>query len=196
MRRIVYFDRLMHAAGRKRLEQTPGIALTMLERARPAEEIWPALSEAHGYQISSARQELPLHLHGTGDLLSRCPNLLVVSADGAGVDTVDIEACTEAGVLVVNQSGGNKEGVAEHATAMMLSLAKRIGEVDKAMHRDRDWHRNEFIGNDVKGKTVGIIGLGHVGTRLAEICSSAFSMTVVATDPYLDEAEVAARGAR
>jgi D-3-phosphoglycerate dehydrogenase len=196
VRRIVYFDRLMHAAGRAQLEQAPGIALTMLERARPAEALWPVLAEAHGYQISSARQELPLHLHGTGDLLARCPNLLVVSADGAGVDTVDIEACTRAGVLVVNQSGGNKEGVAEHATALMLSLAKRIGETDKAMRRDRDWHRNEFIGNDVLGKTVGIIGLGHIGTRLAEICSSAFSMTVVATDPYLDAAEMARRGAR
>lgn len=196
MRRIVYFDRFTHAAGRAALEQAPEIEFAMLERARAADEIWPLLATAHGYQISSARQELPIHLHGTAEFLSRCPNMLVVSADGAGVDTVDIDACTAAGVMVVNQAGGNSEGVAEHATALMLSLAKRIGETDLALRRDRDWHRNDFIGNNVLGKTVGIIGLGHVGTRLAEICRAAFSMTVVAVDPYLDESEIAARGAR
>jgi len=196
VRRIVYFDRFTHEAGRTRLEEAPGIEFTRLERARPADELWPVLAEAHGYQITSARQELPLHLFANADFLARCPNLLVVSADGAGVDTVDFAACTEAGVMVVNQAGGNREGVAEHATAMMLSLAKRIGETDRAMRRDRDWERNQFIGNDVLGKTVGIIGLGHVGTRLAEICRAAFSMPVVATDPYFSEAEMTARGAR
>lgn len=195
LRRMVYFDLWTHEAGRTMIEQAPGIEMIRLERARPAAEIWPKLAGVHGYQIGSARQELPPHLHGRADFLARCPDLLVISADGAGVDTVDIDACTEAGVLVVNQAGGNREGVAEHALALMLSLAKRIGETDRALRRDRNWHRNDFLGNDIRGKTVGIIGLGNVGGRLASICRGAFDMRVLAYDPYLTETECAARNA-
>jgi len=195
LRRMVYFDLWTHDAGRSVIEQASGIEMTRLERSRPAEELWPRLVGVHGYQIGSSRQELPGHLHGADELLARCPDLLVISADGAGVDTVDIDACTRAGVIVVNQAGGNREGVAEHALALMLSLAKRIGETDRALRRDRNWHRNDYLGNDILNKTVGIIGLGHVGGRLATICRTAFSMRVLAYDPYLTEAEYADRHA-
>ena len=162
------------------VEQASELDVIRLERARPADEIWPHLTGVHGYQIGSARQELPPHLHGTARFLERSPDLLAISADGAGVDTVDIDACTEAGVIVVNQSGGNREGVAEHALALMLSLSKRIGETEHAMRRDRTWHRNDYLGNDILGKTVGIIGLGNVGGRLASICRTSFNMRVIA----------------
>ncbi len=195
LRRMVYFDLWTHDAGRSVIEQAPDIDMIRLERAQPAAELWPRLAGVHGYQIGSARQELPRHLHGTAEFLARCPDLLAVSADGAGVDTVDIDACTKAGVIVVNQSGGNREGVAEHALALMLGLSKRIGETDHALRRDRDWHRNDYLGNDILEKTVGIIGLGNIGTRLASICRSAFNMRVLAYDPYLNEAECVRRGA-
>lgn len=193
VRRMVYFDLWTHEAGRSMIEQAPGIDMVRLERASPAEQIWPRLEGVHGYQIGSARQELPPHLHGAAVFLAHCPDLLVISADGAGVDTIDIQACTAAGVIVVNQAGGNREGVAEHALALMLSLAKRIGETDRALRRDRGWHRNDYLGNDILGKTVGIIGLGNVGGRLASICRNSFNMRVLAYDPYLTETECAAR---
>ena len=77
------------------------------------------------------------------DFLQRAPNLLIVSSNGAGFDPVDVEACTEAGVLVVNQSGGNAHSVAEHALGMLLTLSKRIIEADRALRRERDVNRND-----------------------------------------------------
>ena len=73
----------------------------------------------------------------TADLLKRAPNLLLVSSNGAGFDPVDVDACTAAGVVVVNQSGGNANSVAEHAVGMMLTLSKRIIEADRALRRER-----------------------------------------------------------
>ena len=93
---------------------------------------------------------------------------------------------------MVNQAGGNREAVAEHGLALMLSVAKRIGETDQALRRDRNWHRNEFIGHELQGMTAGIIGLGHTGSRLAELCGGALGMRILAYDPYI-EAECFAR---
>jgi len=107
---------------------------------------------------------------------------------------VDVDACTSAGVIVVNQSGTNKEGVAEHALGLMLSLSKKITISGHAMRRTQDLERRRYVGNDLRGKTVGIIGIGHIGTRLAELCRGLFAMTVLAYDPYLTAEQIAARG--
>ncbi len=128
-------------------------------------------------------------------MLSRTPNLLVASSNGAGYDTIDVDACTRAGVLAVNQAGGNKEGVAEHALGFMLALTKRIGETDRVMRREAGIKRVAYMGHDLLGRTIGIIGLGHVGTRLAELCSGLFRMRVLAHDPYLSAETIASRGA-
>ena len=92
------------------------------------------------------------------DLLRRAPNLLIVSRNGAGFDPVDVDACTAAGVLVVNQSGGNANSVAEHALGMLLTLSKRILEADRALRREANVNRNALIGNEAQGKTIGIVG--------------------------------------
>src|ERR687888_541255 len=92
--------------------------------------------------MKSRRDELARHFHVDKDLLKRTPNLLIVSSNGAGFDPVDVNACTEAGVLVVNQSGGNANSVAEHALAMLLTLSKRIIESDRVLRRDRNINRN------------------------------------------------------
>ena len=112
-------------------------------------------------------------------------SLLIVSSNGAGYDTINLKACTDAGVLALNQAGGNKEAVAEHALAMMLNLTKRIIEADRASRRDKNLNRQPLIGHDLFGKTVGIVGLGNVGKRLAELCRGLFSMRVLAYDPYV-----------
>src|SRR3979411_2921319 len=128
------------------------------------------------------------------DVVRRAPNLLIVSSNGAGYDPVDVEACTEAGVVVVNQSGGNAHSVAEHALAMLLTLSKRIIQADRALRRDPNVNRNALIGTEAQGKTIGVVGLGHVGRRIAALCSGLLGMKVLAYDPYLSAAEMAARG--
>jgi D-3-phosphoglycerate dehydrogenase len=128
-------------------------------------------------------------------LLARTPDLLVVSSSGAGYDTVDVDACTRAGVLAVNQAGGNAESVAEHVLGMLLCLTKRIVESDRRMRRAAGIRRLDYMNSEALGKTVGIVGLGHVGTRIAELCGGLFRMRVLACDPYLSAGEIRARGA-
>ena len=173
----------------------PDVVVRKLENNSPTDEADRVLAEAHAYQIGSARDEISETYHVTDGLLARAPNLLMVSTNGAGYDTVDLEACNRAGVLAVNQAGGNKEAVAEHALGMMIILGKRIVEADRAMRRDAGLDRNVYMGRDLLGKTVGIIGLGHVGSRLAELCKGLFQMRVLACDPLLDAATIKARGA-
>ena len=168
--------------------------LDRLENESPDEVSAPILAAAHAYQIGAARDELAGHFHVHADLLRRAPNLLIVSSNGAGFDPVDVDACTAAGVLVVNQSGGNAHSVAEHALGMMLTLSKRIIEADRALRRDANVNRNALMGTEMQGKTIGIIGIGNVGRRIAELCKGLFGMKVLAYDPYLSAAEIAARG--
>src|SRR5208282_5467281 len=118
----------------------------------------PVLSAAHAYQTSSTRDELARHYHTSADFLHKTPNLLVVSTNGAGYDTVDVKACTERGILVLNQSGGNAEAVAEHVVGMMLCLVKRVGECDRALRAGTFTKRIDFMGREAFGKTIGIIG--------------------------------------
>ena len=114
------------------------IRLDMLEQKSPDDAALQILSAAHAYQMSSARDELAPHYHARAELLGRTPNLLIVSTNGAGYDTVDVNACTERGVLVVNQSGGNAEAVAEHVLGMMLCLVKRVPELGSRAARRHD----------------------------------------------------------
>ncbi len=176
------------------LKRDGDINLTRLENDASPAIADPVLKTAHAYQCGASRQELAQQFHVTKELLARCPNLLVVSSHGAGYDTVDVDACTDAGILVLNQSGGNAQSVAEHALGMMLSLSKKIVQVDKALRRGGLSDRAAFKGTEVYGKTVGIIGLGNVGRRLAAMCKAALNMRVLAYDPYLDAATISARG--
>ncbi|MGH7210018.1 MAG: NAD(P)-dependent oxidoreductase, partial [Acetobacteraceae bacterium] len=171
------------------------VTLERLENETPEAEAAPVLAAAHAYQIGAARDEIAPRWHVTEALLARAPNLLAVSSNGAGYDTIDVAACTRAGLLAVNQAGGNREAVAEHALGMMLALAKRIVESDRAMRRAPGIVRNDYMGHDIHGRTVGIIGIGHIGSRIAELCGGLFAMKVLAYDPYLDAAQIAARGA-
>ncbi|TMI98299.1 MAG: hydroxyacid dehydrogenase [Alphaproteobacteria bacterium] len=185
VKRVFYVKYLAHTIYADILKTRSDIRLDKLENDSADDIAAPVLAGAHAYQIGSARDELAKRYHADRDLLRRTQSLLIVSTNGAGYDTVNLKACTDAGVLVLNQAGGNKEAVAEHALAMMLSLTKRIIETDRAMRRDKDLDRNLFIGHDLRYKTVGIIGLGNVGKRLAELCRGLFSMRVLAYDPYV-----------
>lgn len=195
-KRVFYVKYLAHPIYVDILKARGDVRLDRLENDSPEDVFAPVLAAAHAYQIGAARDELAPHFHVHAALLKRTPNLLIVSSNGAGFDPVDVEACTAAGVLVVNQSGGNAHSVAEHALAMMLTLSKRIIQSDRRLRRERDVNRNDLIGNEVQGKTIGIVGLGNVGRRIAALCNTLLGMTVLAYDPYLAADEMAARGGR
>ncbi len=195
VKRAFYVNRVNAPIFLEMLAQRADIQVDKLVNDSPADEVEAVLSRAHAFQIGSSRQELVRKFHGTAALLERTPNLVLLSTTGAGYDTVNLEDCTRAGVAAVNQAGGNKEGVAEHVMAMMLSLSKRLMLADHLMRNGADYDRREFMGDDVTGRTIGIIGIGNVGSRLAELCRGLFRMRVLAYDPYLTQAEIAARGA-
>jgi D-3-phosphoglycerate dehydrogenase len=195
-KRVFYVKYLAHPIYADMLRARADVRLDRLENESAQEVFTPILSEAHAYQIGAARDELAPHFHVDADLLQRAPNLLIVSSNGAGFDPVDVEACTGAGVLVVNQSGGNAHSVAEHVLGMMLTLSKRIIEADRTLRRERGVNRNDLMGSEVQGRTVGIVGIGNVGRRIAELCKGLLGMKVLAYDPYLSREEIASRGAK
>ncbi|MCP1837314.1 D-3-phosphoglycerate dehydrogenase [Bradyrhizobium sp. USDA 4524] len=193
-KRVFYVKYLAHEIYVDILKKRPDVRLDRLENETPEATFAPVLADAHAYQIGAARDELAPHFHAHAELLKRAPNLLIVSSNGAGFDPVDVDACTAAGVLVVNQSGGNANSVAEHALGMMLTLSKRIIQSDRRLRREANVNRNDLIGNELKEKTVGIVGLGNVGRRIAELCKGLLHMKVIAYDPYLTADEMAKRG--
>lgn len=193
-KRVFYVKYLAHEIYTEILKTRPDVRLDRLENDSPDAVAAPILSAAHAYQIGAARDELAPHFHVHQDLLKRAPNLLIVSSNGAGFDPVDVDACTTAGVLVVNQSGGNANSVAEHALAMLLTLSKRILESDRVLRREANVNRNALIGNEAQGKTIGIVGIGNVGRRIAELCKGLLHMKVIAYDPYLTAEQIADRG--
>ena len=197
MKKLVYFERWVAPIAGEILGTQPDIDIVRMECASEARN-WQALGAAHGYQALT-RPESKKAPRGEqwlpdSNLLERSPKLLAVCVAGAGADVVDIDACTRAGVIVCNQSGSGRESVAEHALAMILALSKRIGVADRVMRRELGYTQLTFQGNDVFGKTLGVIGFGQIGSRLAEMCRAALGMTILAHDPYLDAAQIAARG--
>ncbi|HXT82108.1 MAG TPA: NAD(P)-dependent oxidoreductase [Acetobacteraceae bacterium] len=193
-KRVFYVNNVSAQVYLDILGKRPDIQVDKLTNDSPDEVAEPVLDQAHAYQIGSSRQELAMKFQGYAPLLARCPNLVVLSTNGAGFDTVNLVDATAHGIAVVNQAGGNKEGVAEHVMAMMLALSKRIMLSDHAMRSGQSYDRRDFMGDDVQGRTIGIIGIGHVGSRVAELCRGLFQMRVLAFDPYLSAADVRARG--
>ncbi|HTO11753.1 MAG TPA: hydroxyacid dehydrogenase [Candidatus Binatia bacterium] len=133
----------------------------------------------------------------TESLMAACPSLRVVGRHGVGLDTVDIPAATRLGVAVVHAPGSNSQAVAEHALMLMLVCVKRALAQDR-MTRAGDWsgRRGGVVPahTELGGKTLGIVGIGNVGRRVAKFCG-ALGMTVLAYDKYVPAAEIRARGA-
>ena len=195
IKRVAFFERWLDPVAEQILSDCPAIALTRLGFDDPVDANRDILRRMHGYQVAT-RGDMRGPWLADAALIEACPELLAVQSTGAGFDVIDVAACTRAGIAVCNQAGSNKEAVAEHTLGMMLGLSKRIAVADKGLRTAAGVERYEQIGNDIHGKTIGLIGLGHIGTRVAEICSTLFGMEVLACDPFLSEETVAARGAR
>jgi D-3-phosphoglycerate dehydrogenase len=125
----------------------------------------------------------------TSALLAAAPRLRIVGRAGTGVDNIDVPAASGRGILVVNAPGANSISVAEHACALILALARMVPAADHAM-KDARWEKKKFLGSEVRGKTLGIAGLGRIGQEVAQR-ARAFGMRVIAHDPFISK-EVAA----
>jgi D-3-phosphoglycerate dehydrogenase len=137
------------------------------------------LATADALLVRSAVQVNP-------SVLEKAPRLRVIGRAGVGVDNVDLDAATQAGVLVMNTPGGNAISVAEHTLAMMLAMARHIPQAD-ASTRAGKWEKKKFMGNELRGKTLGIVGLGSIGREVVKR-ARAFEMRIVAHDPYVTSA--------
>src|SRR5262245_6964967 len=129
----------------------------------------------------------------TESLLLACPHVRVIGRHGAGLDIVDIPAATRLGVAVVHAPGSNAQSVAEHALSVMLGCGQRTLLIDKAT-RAGDWAARGGGNTELYGKTLGVVGVGHVGRRVAKF-AGALGMKVLAYDKYVPADEIRKRGA-
>src|SRR5437870_4476294 len=121
----------------------------------------------------------------TEAMLEAAPRLRVIGRAGAGVDTIDVAAATARGIVVVNAPGGNAVAAAEHTLALMFALARRITPADASLKRGES-ARSRYIGSELTGKTLGLIGLGRVGSEVARRAQG-LDMRVLVYDPYVPD---------
>jgi D-3-phosphoglycerate dehydrogenase len=142
------------------------------------EELLERIAEYDGLIIRSATKV-------TADVIERAENLKAIGRAGIGVDNIDIEAATKRGVLVANAPESNTVAAAEHTLGLMLAAARRIPAADSSL-REGEWKRSAFNGVEVSEKTLGLVGLGHVGAIVAR-GATGMGMQVLAYDPYVSE---------
>lgn len=119
----------------------------------------------------------------TKDIIEAADKLKIIGRAGVGLDNVDVEAASKRGIIVMNAPGGNTISTAEHTMSMILALSRNIPQADSSVKQNR-WERKRFMGVELYGKRLGIIGLGRVGTEVAKRALS-FGMKISAYDPYL-----------
>ena len=176
-------------------DELPAAAFEQLRRpgweviatfGRPREELTRALAGADALVVRSATRV-------TSDLIGEAPRLRVIARAGTGVDTIDVDAATERGILVINAPGANPVSVAELTMAFILALARRVPAADASMKAGQ-WEKKKFTGGEVLGRTLGLVGFGRIGQEVA--CrAQAFGMNVIAFDPYLSPEAMADAGA-
>ena len=193
--RVVRFALVVDPRFDERLRSEPDIDFVVAPRPKTPEDVVAALKDADLYHAASTRDEMSAHTFVTADFLQRFPNLLAVSTYGAGYDSVDVAACTRAGVAVMCQAGANSDSVAEHTIGLILSIVHRIGESDRRMRVERLTTRESVMGREAKGMTLGLVGIGNIGTKVARL-ARALGLEVIATDPFVEPEEIRQRGAR
>ena len=128
------------------------------------------------------------------EVLAQAPFLKVIGRAGVGVDNVDVKAATAAGVLVMNTPGGNAVSVAEHTIGLMLAMARSIPQASASTKAGK-WEKKKFMGNELRGKTLGIVGLGSIGREVVRR-ARAFEMRIVASDPFVNSVTASELGVR
>jgi D-3-phosphoglycerate dehydrogenase len=127
-------------------------------------------------------------------LLEKAHKLKIIAKHGVGYDNIDVAAASEKHIVVVNTPESNAESVAEHDLGLMLSLAKKITVCDRVLREGRLGSREYYNGTELKDKTLGLVGMGRIGTTLARQCQAAFAMNVIGYDPYVPAEKAQALG--
>jgi D-3-phosphoglycerate dehydrogenase / 2-oxoglutarate reductase len=183
-RPIVLVTEQLSPAGIALLE--PGFEVRYADGADRA-ELLRALADADAVIVRSATTI-------DAEAIAHAPRLRVVARAGVGLDNIDLDAATKAGVMVVNAPSSNIVSAAEHAIALLLSSARHVPQAVASL-RDGRWRRAEFTGAELQGKVAGLLGLGRIGVLVAERLA-AFGMTIIAYDPYVAAARAAQLGVR
>ena len=167
------------------LQQRPEFQVTVLPKRLSEAELLPIVSDVAAMVVRSETKV-------TRKVIEAAPQLRVVGRAGVGVDNIDVEAATQRGVVVMNTPGGNTISTAELSFAMLLSLARKVPQAHGSMAAGK-WDRKQFQGAEVFGKTLGVLGMGRIGSEVAKR-ALAFGMKVLAYDPFLTEARARAIG--
>lgn len=174
MYRILVADKIAEA-GLKRLEETPAVEFHVKHGLSPA-ELATTIGDYDGMLIRSS-------VSVTADVLARPGRLTAIARAGVGVDNVDLDAATRAGILVLNTPDANTISTAEHTITVMLALHRRVPEAHEHV-RSGQWKRSELQGSQVAGRTLGIVGFGRIGRAVARR-ALALEMDVIAFDPFV-----------
>src|SRR5512145_1865191 len=175
MVKVLISDKLSPAA--VQIFRDRGIEVDFKPGLKPA-ELREIIAPYDGLAVRSATKV-------TRELLDVAPKLKVVGRAGIGVDNVDVTSATAAGVVVMNTPYGNAITTAEHAIAMMFALARQIPEASASTKAGK-WEKNRFMGVELTGKTLGLVGCGNIGSIVADRANG-LRMKVVAYDPFLSE---------
>ena len=151
----------------------------------PAEKLVAELGGAAGLVVRSSTQ-------ATREVIAAGPSLKVIGRAGAGVDNIDVKAATERGIVVLNTPGANAEGAGELAVGMMFALARDLSRADSTM-KAGSWDKKSFNGCELLGKTLGLLGIGNVGS-IVGARALALGMKVLAYDPYVSADKAASLG--
>lgn len=166
------------AKGIALLQQRPEFEVEVLPKRLSEDELLPLVKDVAALVVRSETKV-------SRKIIEAAPALRVVGRAGVGVDNVDVEAATERGVVVMNTPGGNTVSTAELTFTMLLSLARKVPQAYASMV-DGKWDRKQFQGTELAGKTLGVLGLGRIGTEVARR-AVAFGMKVVGYDPFQSE---------
>ena len=167
------------------LQQRPEFEVVVLPKRLSEAELLPVVKDVVAMVVRSETKV-------TRKVIEAAPQLRVVGRAGVGVDNVDVEAATQRGVVVMNTPGGNTVSTAELSFAMILSLARKVPQAYASMAAGK-WDRKQFQGTELAGKTLGVLGLGRIGSEVAKR-ALAFGMRVLGYDPFLTEARAKALG--
>lgn len=180
--RILVADDIAEA-GVRILEQAGEVEV---RTGRSPEELRESVAEVDAIVVRSATKV-------TGEIIEAARRLRIIARAGVGVDNVDVEAATRLGVLVVNSPAGNTLAAAEHTMALLMAAARNVPQAHAAM-RTGQWDRGRFIGRQLFGKTLGIVGFGRIGREVAAR-ARALGMRILCHDPFVSEERIEAEGA-
>ncbi|MCE5213662.1 MAG: phosphoglycerate dehydrogenase [Methanobacterium sp.] len=170
----------------KGIDELKDIAEVVVQTDITKEELINVIEDFDGIVVRSRTKV-------TKDVIEASRKLKIIARAGVGVDNVDVKAATEKGIMVVNAPESTSITVAEHTMGVMLSLARKISIADKSV-KDGKWEKSKFMGTELAGKTLGVVGMGRIGSQVVTRCK-AFAMKILVNDPYITEEAAARLGA-